>query len=158
MCEPAAARDIVSHLDAEPEAAVVEVGGGLGALTDHLSERPGKLIVVEKDGRLAQHLASRFDCRKNVKVIEGDGTSWDPRPLFVNGGAYLVGNLPYSEAAGILWNFLGEPSPIRGGVLMLQKEMAMRLCADPHTKDYGAMTVRLGRRWGWGCLPLNRFG
>lgn len=140
-------RWIAAQLQAGPEDTVIEVGPGFGALTEHLAGNVGRLILVEKDGRLAEFLAAKFGDK--VEVVHGDATEYDVRPHFAegSGGIKFIGNLPYSSGNEILRRFLDAPSPVTNAVVMVQKEVADRYVAKPRTKDYGVLSLMLQQRW-----------
>ena len=147
LVDPAVAGVIAAEVRAPESGLVVEVGGGLGALTDHLLDSARRVLGIERDPVLARHLRERFAGYESVEIIEADAAAWDRRGLFAKGGAVLIGNLPYSAGGAIMRNFLSDPSPVSSAVLMLQKEVADRLLAEPRTKSYGALTLRIGQRW-----------
>jgi len=128
---------------------VIEVGPGLGALTEHLVGRVKKLILVEVDGRLASYQAKKYADREDVEVIKADAVQLDLRRFFVDGPVKLIGNLPYSCGGEIIRNFLPHlhPSPICEAVLMLQKEVGERICTGPGSKAYGKHSVRVQAGW-----------
>jgi 16S rRNA (adenine1518-N6/adenine1519-N6)-dimethyltransferase len=134
------ARWIVDRVDLGPPDFVVEIGPGLGALTELLAARAGGVLALEKDGRLAEFLRSRFKS-DGVEVRHVDAMDFDVRSLYAKANVKLVANLPYYLSSQLLMKFLNWPSPISLAVLMLQREMAQRLTAAPGTKDYGALTL-----------------
>ncbi|NNE91941.1 MAG: ribosomal RNA small subunit methyltransferase A [Verrucomicrobiales bacterium] len=139
---------IVNQLDVRPSDTIVEVGPGTGALTKHLVGRCRKLILIEKDRKLADELENHYSQHGwHFEVIRGDAAKYDIRPLFKEGKVKLLGNLPYSAATGILENFLDPPSPVEAAVIMIQKEVANRICAEPNTKAMGVLSAILQRRW-----------
>ncbi|MEM9017770.1 MAG: 16S rRNA (adenine(1518)-N(6)/adenine(1519)-N(6))-dimethyltransferase RsmA [Verrucomicrobiota bacterium] len=139
-------RWIVSQLRVETNDCIVEVGSGFGALTEHLAGKCRRLILIEKDGRLAGFLEEKFG-HLGVEVVHGDATEYDVRPLFLEGAVKLIGNLPYSCGNEILRRFLDEPSPVRSAIVMVQKEVADRFVAQPRSKDYGVLGLMLQRAW-----------
>ena len=139
-------RWIAAQLQVQPKDVVVEVGPGFGALTEHLAGKCRRLILIEKDGRLAQFLREKFGSL-GVEVVHTDATEYDVRPLFREGGVKFIGNLPYSAGNEILRRFLDAPSPVTGAVVMVQKEVADRFVAEPRTKDYGVLSLMLQERW-----------
>ncbi len=153
LVDPNMARWIVARLEPGPEDAVVEVGPGTGALTEHLVGNVRRLILVEYDRRLAAALAERFADRDDVEVHHADGAQFDPRPLFKHRPIKFLGNLPYSSGGAILKNFLSRPHPFERAVVMLQKEVIDRLAAVPGTKDYGILSLRT--QAGWHVEPLR---
>ncbi len=140
------ARAIARAAVPEHAAFAVEIGPGLGALTAPLLERCDRLLVVEKDTRLARWIADRFPPDR-VEVVHGDATRFDWRPLMRHGPLPLAGNLPYSATSPILRNFLAPSSPFTRAVFAVQSEFANRLFAEPGTPDYSALTVRIRRLW-----------
>jgi len=139
------ARWIVSQLELAPGDHVVEVGPGLGSLTEELVETGAQLTLIEKDGRMVSHLRKRFGDK--LEIIHGDAVEFDVRALYGRGPVKLLGNLPYYASTPILANFTGALSPTDVLIVTLQLEVAERLGGSPGTKAYGAMTVRTGRRW-----------
>ncbi len=140
-------RWIAAQIGAGPDDVVVEVGPGFGALTEHLVGKVKRLILIEKDGRLADFLEEKFGSEPGVEVIHGDATEYDIRPLFREGAVKLIGNLPYSVGNEILRCFLDAPSPVSTAVVMIQKEVGHRFCAVPRTKPYGVLGLMLQHRW-----------
>lgn len=124
----------------------VEIGPGLGALTSPLLDRCDKLLLVEKDARLAAWLEGRL-FPDRVQVRRADAVEFDWRPLMPHGPFPLVGNLPYYATSPILRNFLGPCSPVNRAVFAVQAEFAERLAASPDSPDYSALTVRVQRLW-----------
>jgi 16S rRNA (adenine1518-N6/adenine1519-N6)-dimethyltransferase len=133
----------------EPDAAdvVVEIGPGMGALTEHLVGRPKRLILVEKDSQLGPELQQKFAGRGDVEVIHNDATRIDLRPWFRHGPLRLVGNLPYSVGGEILKHWLTPPSPVGCAVFMLQKEVCDRIAARPEDDAYGALSLLVQKDW-----------
>jgi 16S rRNA (adenine1518-N6/adenine1519-N6)-dimethyltransferase len=121
-------------LGAGPDEAVVEIGGGLGLLTEALLRRGvGSLTVVERDRRLATHLRRTFGGR--IAVVEGDALEVDLPP-----GAPVVGNFPFSSGTAILQRLWRRGVPRVVG--MLQREVVDRLTAAPHSRPYGRLTIQ----------------
>ena len=136
------ARWIVDQAQITPEDYVVEIGPGLGALTRFILEKGARVLAIEKDTRLANFLRAHFG-HERLEVINNDALKFDPRALFAHRQVKLLGNLPYNISSALLLKFLEQPSPISLWLLMLQKEVAMRLSASPSTHDYGALTLRV---------------
>ncbi|MGC4017180.1 MAG: 16S rRNA (adenine(1518)-N(6)/adenine(1519)-N(6))-dimethyltransferase RsmA [Luteolibacter sp.] len=153
LIDPNCARWIVSQLEAGPDDAVVEVGPGTGALSEHLVGQVRRLILVEFDARLAAMLKERFKDEPTVEVHHEDGVKFDVRQIFKHRPVKFLGNLPYSCGGAILKNFLSKPHPFERAVIMLQKEVIDRLAAVPRTKDYGVLTLRV--QSGWEVKPLR---
>lgn len=109
---------------------VVEIGPGLGILTRELAARAGEVIAVELDARLAEYLQREF-AGGNVRVVHADALEVDYTAL-THGRPYLVvANLPYSVATAIIERLLSGAHPPRRMVVMVQREVAERLCAEP---------------------------
>ena len=143
---------IVAQLNLTPQDHLVEVGPGLGALTEYALAQCGSATLIEKDSRLAGYLQERFGKRADgnrvrAEVINLDALEFDVRALFPRGPVKLLGNLPYYVTSPLLFQFISEPSPVAEMVLTVQSEFAERLAAQPRTKAYGALTLVVGRRW-----------
>jgi 16S rRNA (adenine1518-N6/adenine1519-N6)-dimethyltransferase len=138
---------IVKQLDLQPHEHLIEVGPGLGALTEFAVEQCASATLVEKDGRLAEFLKGRFGDSGKVDIRHMDALEFDTRDLFERGPTKVLGNLPYYVSSQVLFLFIAEPTPASRMVFTLQKEMAERLSAAPSTSDYGALTLLVGLRW-----------
>ncbi len=147
LTDPHTARWIVDQLAPGPDDFVVEVGPGTGALSEALVGRVGKLLLVEFDRRLADWLTTRFADEESVEVVHADAARFDLRPLFREQPVKLLGNLPYSAGGAILRNFLQRPSPVSRAVLMMQKEVIDRILAEPRTKNFGVLSLRMQSEW-----------
>lgn len=135
---------IVDQLDLQPGEPWVELGPGLGALTEYALSKSANGLVIEKDGHLVDFLRAQFP---QLEIIHGDASEYDTRELFQRGPVKVVGNLPYYVSSQILIGWSADPSPVGRLVFTLQKELAERLSAEPRTKAYGALTLLIGRRW-----------
>lgn len=132
---PGILRRIAAAACPEPEPLVIEIGPGKGALTRHLSERAGKLIVIELD----QTLAGKLDQTNPIlTVVQADVLRTD---LSQWGAAVIAGNLPYYITSPIIEKTLALGPLLRRAVFLVQKEVALRLCAVPGSRDYGYLTV-----------------
>ncbi|MDG2123988.1 MAG: 16S rRNA (adenine(1518)-N(6)/adenine(1519)-N(6))-dimethyltransferase RsmA [Verrucomicrobiales bacterium] len=147
LSDAGTARRIVDLLDIGPEDTVVEIGPGLGALTDHIVGHPKKLVLVEKDRRLAAALADAHKADPSIEVHHGDATELDTRGFFPAQPVKCIGNLPYSSGTAITTRLAQNPSPMSLGVFMLQKEVAQRMAATPGTKAYGTLSLAVQSRW-----------
>jgi 16S rRNA (adenine1518-N6/adenine1519-N6)-dimethyltransferase len=136
------ARWIVDQADIGPDDFVVEIGPGLGALTEIIIAKGAAILAIEKDARLVEYLASHHQTDR-LEIRHQDAMNFDVRMLFARQKVKLLGNLPYYIASQLLLRFLQWPSPISLSLLMLQKEMAKRLSATPRTKDYGSLTLQI---------------
>lgn len=137
--------EIVRAIAPQPGEALVEIGPGLGALTNPVVERCKRLTVIELD----RDLAARLRKRSELDVIESDVLKVDFADLASQRGQKLrvIGNLPYNISSPILFHLL----PVAGHVVdqhfMLQKEVVDRMVASPGTKDYGRLSVMLQWRY-----------
>jgi len=136
------ARWIIDRANLTPDDYVVEIGPGLGALTKLALEKGVHALAIEKDTRLANFLREHLS-HSQLEVINADALDFDPQVLFSHRRVKLLGTLPYNISSQLVLKFLGYPSPISLWLLMLQKEMALRLSASPRTGDYGALTLRV---------------
>jgi 16S rRNA (adenine1518-N6/adenine1519-N6)-dimethyltransferase len=140
------ARWMVSELSLDCRDHVVELGPGLGALTEYLVQAGvGRLTVVEKDGRLASALVRRLG--NSFHVIQADAARVDLLGFYGFGRVEVIGNLPYYVTSPILMRFLDKLSPATRLIFAVQRELAHRLVAVPHTKEYGTMAVCIQHRW-----------
>lgn len=147
LCDGNVARWIVEQLEPDPEDVVIEVGPGLGALTEHLAGKVRRLVLLELDRRMAARLRENYGNDDTVEVIEGDATAADLRGYFAEQPVKMIGNLPYSAGGEIIRAFLRQPTPVSRAVLMLQKEVGERLQAVPGTKSYGILSLRVQAEW-----------
>lgn len=134
------ARWIVEKANLSADDYVVEIGPGLGALTEFILEAGARVLAIEKDQRLVEFLRKRF-AGARLEVVHADALDFDLRPLFAEPRVKLLGNLPYYISSQLLLKFTKYPSPISLWLLMLQKEMARRISATPGTSDYGALSL-----------------
>ena len=144
--EPAWVAKLIDSLSTAPDDRFLEIGPGRGALTVPLAARVARLVAVEIDRDLAAFLRSGLS--PNVRVVEGNFLdvsldellSGERRPLRV------VGNLPYNVSSPILFKLLhsaAEGSTFSDATLMLQKEVADRLTAQPGSGDYGTLALQV---------------
>jgi 16S rRNA (adenine1518-N6/adenine1519-N6)-dimethyltransferase len=120
---------------------VLEIGPGLGALTDVLAARAERLVLVELDLALADRLRARFADRPDVHVVHADALKVDFAELPMTPNSVVVSSLPYSAGSRILLRLVEEHSRFSELVVMLQTEVAERLAAAPGSREYGLLTV-----------------
>lgn len=136
---------ILTAVRSETFAALVEVGPGLGALTEDLLLLPAALPVhlVELDRRFAEHWRTRAEAEgtKRIHVVEGDALqmSWDD--LRLPPGTLFVSNLPYQISSSLVIERSLAPAGVNRMILMFQKEVAQRIAARAASKEYGLLTV-----------------
>lgn len=136
---------IVAAIDPRPGQPLVEIGPGLGAMTDPLVARCERLTVIELD----RDLAARLRKRTELQVIEADVLQVDFAALAASAGRPLrvVGNLPYNISTPILFHLLPVAGQVEDQHFMLQKEVVERMAASPGCKDYGRLSVMLQWRY-----------
>lgn len=127
---------------------VIEIGPGIGALTEQLARASKKVVAFEIDQRLLPILADTLSPYSNVKVIHQDVLKADVNKVIQEefqgiDDLMVVANLPYYVTTPIIMKILEEQLPIRGIVVMLQKEVADRISAKPGTKDYGSLSIAI---------------
>lgn len=140
--DPHIIRRIIEALEPAPGNRIIEIGPGRGALTGPLLETVEALEVIEIDRDLARNLEEHYrDTGKLtvhcLDVLGFDFHSGDNRPI------RLVGNLPYNISTPLLFHLLDNLSCIEVMVIMLQKEVADRICAGPGGKEYGRLSVNV---------------
>jgi 16S rRNA (adenine1518-N6/adenine1519-N6)-dimethyltransferase len=141
LVAPGVSRRIVDVADVRGRR-VVEIGPGLGALTDALAAAASELILVEIDPRLADRLREHYAGVTHVRVVVGDALEVDFASLLDgHDDVVAIGNLPYSVGTQILVRLLEARRHFARLVLMLQREVAERIVASPATKPYGTLSV-----------------
>jgi 16S rRNA (adenine1518-N6/adenine1519-N6)-dimethyltransferase len=141
---------IVRAIDAHPGEHLVEIGPGLGALTEPLRARGARLTLIELD----RDLAARWAAQGGVRVVQADVLSVDFAALAREAGQSLrvAGNLPYNISTPILFHLLDFAPHVVDQHLMLQKEVVDRIAALPEGRDYGRLSVML--QWRYDIEPL----
>ncbi len=128
---------------------VIEIGAGLGCLTDTLAKYAKRVIAIEVDSLLYEALVSQFSENSRVELLNADVLKLDINSLLENVDGTrsvpttfkVLANLPYNITTPILWKLLGHHKHIHSCVLMMQKEVAERIVAGPGGKTYGALTI-----------------
>ncbi|MBT2583830.1 16S rRNA (adenine(1518)-N(6)/adenine(1519)-N(6))-dimethyltransferase RsmA [Planococcus sp. ISL-109] len=148
LIDPNILRKIVAQAGLTKQSAAIEIGPGIGALTEHLARDAGKVLAFEIDQRLLPVLADTLSPYDNVKVIHSDILKADVEQAIREELAgfddiMVVANLPYYVTTPIILKLLLEKLPIRGLVVMLQKEVAERITAKPGTKAYGSLSIAI---------------
>ena len=136
---------IIKAAQIGPEDCVLEIGPGIGTMTQYLAENAGKVIAVEIDKALIPILEETLAPYKNITVLQGDILKTDIRELSerYSGGSRLkvVANLPYYITTPIIMGLFEKDVPVESITVMVQKEVAERMQAEPSTKDYGALSL-----------------
>ncbi|NMD72182.1 16S rRNA (adenine(1518)-N(6)/adenine(1519)-N(6))-dimethyltransferase RsmA [Bacillus sp. DNRA2] len=148
LIDPNILKRIVDHADITEETGAIEIGPGIGALTEHLARRSKKVVAFEIDQRLLPILKDTLSPYDNVEIIHQDVLKADVKAVMEEKFAgirdvMVVANLPYYVTTPIIMKLLEEKLPIRGIVVMLQKEVAERITANPGTKDYGSLSIAI---------------
>lgn len=138
--------NIVKAAELDSSKAVLEIGPGIGALTEHLARAAGRVVAIELDQRLLPILADTLDPYPNAQVIHGDVLKVNLKRLFAEkfsefSKVSVVANLPYYVTSPILMRLLEEELPLENIVVMMQKEVAERIAAKPGGKEYGALSI-----------------
>jgi 16S rRNA (adenine1518-N6/adenine1519-N6)-dimethyltransferase len=154
LTDPAAAIRIVEALGDISQGTVLEIGPGRGALTSLLRRRARRVIAVETDRVLAAQLRMHYSLASNIEIIEGDILAIDLDSLFgpkpgstrpgmpaVREQVRVLGNLPYFLTSDILLRLFEYRKYFEMIVVMVQKEVADRLVAQPGSKDYGLLSA-----------------
>lgn len=139
-------KKIVEAASLSESVSVIEIGPGIGALTRHLAEAAKKVCALEIDQRLIPILKKTLNEYSNVEVLHQDVLKADLHSMiqeqFAPGEEIMVvANLPYYITTPILMRFLTESVPVKGLVVMVQKEVAERLQAKPGEKSYGSLSI-----------------
>lgn len=138
-----ALRQVLLALDPRPEDLVVEIGAGLGTLTGFLAAEAGRVVAVELDDHLADHLESQFSAAAGLRLVRGDILTLGPADLGIDDRYKVVGNLPYYITSAALRHVLSwNPRP-QVLVVMVQEEVARRIVAGPGDLSLLALMVRL---------------
>jgi len=138
-------RDIVEDAACGPSDWVLEIGPGQGALTRRLVAQAAKVTALEIDTKWVDHLRKRE--WSNLEVIQADATRVDVEELlaahapFPGARPLVIGNLPYNRAAPILFRFLPHIARFKSMQIMVQYEVGKRICAAPHSRDFGFLSV-----------------
>ena len=136
-------RKIIEGAELSSEMLVIEIGPGIGSLTAALAGVAGKVVAVEMDKKLVGVLKKSFAVYDNVEIVESDIMKYDLKGLIAREGrpAAVVANLPYYITTPIIMRLLEEELDIKSITVMVQKEVADRIVAEPTGKEYGALTV-----------------
>lgn len=148
LVDPNILRNITEFAGLTKETGVIEIGPGIGALTEHLARTAGKVSAFEIDQRLLPILEDTLSPYSNVNVIHEDVLKADVKAVMKeefsdNQDVMVVANLPYYVTTPIILKLLETNLPIRGIVVMLQKEVGDRIAARPGTKEYGSLSIAI---------------
>lgn len=145
LIDPHVLEKIIRAADLTKEDLVLEIGPGIGTMTQYLAEAAGQVVAVEIDPKLIQVLEETLEGYANVRVINQDILKMDILALVQEeyGGQPLkvVANLPYYITTPILMRLFEDHVPLDTVTVMVQKEVADRMQAGPGSKDYGALSL-----------------
>ncbi len=135
---------IIEAADVTKEDLVIEIGPGIGGLTQPLAQRCGKVIAIEIDKNLIPILNDTLSEYENIEIINADVLKLDLLKVIEESGyksVKVVANLPYYITTPIVMEFLEKKYPVESLTVMVQKEVALRMKASPKTKEYGALSL-----------------
>jgi 16S rRNA (adenine1518-N6/adenine1519-N6)-dimethyltransferase len=145
LIDPNILEQIVEAADLSEADGVLEIGPGIGTLTQALAESAGQVVAIEKDGRLLPILRETLASYPNVQIHHADVLETDLHALFedyfLGKKTSVVANLPYYVTTPIIMKLLEERLPLHHIVVMVQREVAERMTAEPGGKEYGALSV-----------------
>lgn len=131
---------IVDAIPAAPTDRIIEIGPGAGAITGPILNKYEDLIAIELDQRMVEHLSEQYPSLKivNEDILKSDWASYmtSEKPV------HVVGNLPYYITSQILFKVLEYREMVTSALLMMQKEVAERIVAEPRNKEYGILSVQ----------------
>ena len=138
--------NIIKHAGIDDQSGVIEIGPGIGALTEQLAIHSGKVVAYEIDQRLLPILADTLGEYENIEVMHQDvleanvvetiQTHFSP-----NQPIHIVANLPYYITTPILMKLLSDKLPVSSMTIMIQKEVAERMASKPNRKSYGSLSI-----------------
>ncbi|UOQ91346.1 16S rRNA (adenine(1518)-N(6)/adenine(1519)-N(6))-dimethyltransferase RsmA [Halobacillus shinanisalinarum] len=139
-------KNIIKHAQIDKEAGAIEIGPGIGALTEQLAQHADKVVAFEIDQRLLPILDETLSVYENVEVINQDILKVDVKKVieenFEPGQRIkIAANLPYYITTPILMKLLLDQLPVDSITVMIQKEVADRMAAVPNTKSYGSLSI-----------------
>ena len=140
-------RNIVQHSGVHSESGAIEIGPGIGALTEQLAKNCKKVVAFEIDQRLLPILKDTLSAYDNIRIIHEDILKADVANVIKEEftgqvkDLHIVANLPYYVTTPIIMKLLEEHLPLQSITVMLQKEVADRMAAAPGTKDYGSLSI-----------------
>ncbi|HEY4554007.1 MAG TPA: 16S rRNA (adenine(1518)-N(6)/adenine(1519)-N(6))-dimethyltransferase RsmA [Bacillaceae bacterium] len=148
LIDPNILRNITDCAGLTKETGAIEIGPGIGALTEHLARTSKKVVAFEIDQRLFPILEDTLSPYDNVKIIHQDILKADVQAVISEEFSdtqdlMVVANLPYYVTTPIILKLLEENLPLRGIVVMLQKEVGDRISAKPGTKEYGSLSIAI---------------
>lgn len=150
IINPSVCPKMAQNCGADSNTGVLEIGPGIGVLTNELAKVSKKVVAVELDSRLPEILAKTLADHDNVKIVSGDVMEIDLHKLiseeFDGMEVVVCANLPYYITSPVIMRLLEQKLPIKALTVMVQKEAADRLCAQMGTRECGAVTAAVRYR------------
>lgn len=146
LTDPHVLDKIIQAASLTEKSGVIEIGPGIGALTERLAEAAQKVVAIEIDSRFIPILRKLFENEPRVEIINNDALKVNLTEIISKyfqeaSTLHVVANLPYYVTSPILIHLLEQRLPLANIVIMIQKEVADRLKASPGTKDYSSLSV-----------------
>ncbi|GGA70841.1 16S rRNA (adenine(1518)-N(6)/adenine(1519)-N(6))-dimethyltransferase RsmA [Ornithinibacillus halotolerans] len=141
-------KNIINHAGIDESSGTIEIGPGIGALTEQLAIHSEKVVAFEIDGRLLPILQDTLSDYENIRIIHEDILKADVHSVIDENfkerqSVHIVANLPYYITTPILMKLLRERLPVDSITVMIQKEVADRMAAEPNSKSYGSLTIAI---------------
>ena len=130
---------IINNAGLSENDTVLEIGPGLGILSELLAKEAKLVLAIEKDQKLVEYLRKKYKHTKNLKIIHHDILTYDSG--LIASGYKIIANLPYNITSPVLRKFLEAENKPQEMILMVQKEVAERICAKPGDSNRGVLTV-----------------
>ncbi|OON92381.1 MAG: 16S rRNA methyltransferase [Epulopiscium sp. Nele67-Bin002] len=147
LIDPHVLQKIIGSAQITEEDCIIEIGPGIGSVTEQLLQHAGKVISIEIDNQLIPILEEQFGSQENFKLVHGDVLKVDLHELIEKEAqgrkVKVVANLPYYITTPIIMMLLENNLKIDSIVVMVQKEVAVRMAAEPGNKLYGAITAAM---------------
>ena len=143
LTNPHVVNKIIEFADVGQRDSVLEIGPGRGIMTAALAKVSARVTAVEKDDDLAEYLAAEYAAQTCIRIVHGDILELDLEAL-APAGTKLVANLPYNIATAVILRLVETPRHYASITVMVQKEVAERICADKGTRDYAGLSVLTG--------------
>ncbi len=135
---------VVATAELTSQDTVLEIGPGIGTLTQELAKKAGQIVAIEKDRNMVEILKETLKDFKNIEIIQADIRKWDPKYKIQDTKYKVVGNLPFYLTAPVIRQFLEDTGvrPLQM-VLMVQKEVGKRICAKPPWMNLLAVSIQV---------------
>ena len=141
LVDESVVRRIAASLQLQPDMPVLEIGPGIGTLTQFLAMTGACVTAVELDRRCIEIMGTTLKAYNNIRIVQGDVLNLDFAELMGAGPFQIAGNLPYYITTPIVMKILEGQVPAEKMVFMVQKEVADRMVSAPGSKEYGALSV-----------------